>query len=208
VPLGGAAATIVAHGWFRVFRNAAFAHDVTLVLAGPGEVLAPGALFGDRSAESGAEAITPGSVLVLGAEALDRYAASRPGLYVAIARSLARRTLAVQRKLEGFSRSTVEARVAGALLELGASSGAVAAGGGIRLELPLSQDHLAALAGTTRASCSAAVASLARRGLVRGRRLRGLVLSDPAGLAGLASGDAPGTPDLRLTAVTAPTYTA
>jgi CRP-like cAMP-binding protein len=182
--------TIVAHGWFRVFRNAAFVRDMTLVLAGPGEVLAPGTVFGDRSAESGAEAITAGSVLVLGADALARYAASRPGLYVAIARCLARRALAVQRKLEGFSRSTVEARIAAALLELGANSGA-AVPGGVRLDLPLSQDDLAALAGTTRASCSAAVASLARRGFVRGRRLQGLVLTDPAGLAGLASGEAP-----------------
>ncbi|MBV9407418.1 MAG: hypothetical protein JO164_01255, partial [Candidatus Eremiobacteraeota bacterium] len=49
VPLDAATVTIVAEGWFRVFRNAAFVRDVTLVLAGPGEVLAPGTLFGDRS---------------------------------------------------------------------------------------------------------------------------------------------------------------
>ncbi|HWT04411.1 MAG TPA: Crp/Fnr family transcriptional regulator [Xanthomonadales bacterium] len=116
-------------------------------------------------------------------------AAATPGLYVAVARSLARRTLAVQRKLEAFSRATVEARVAGALLELAETLGAVVPGGAVRLELPLSQDDLAALAGTTRGSCSAAVAAFARRGLVRGSRLRGLVLSDPAGSAGLASAD-------------------
>jgi CRP-like cAMP-binding protein len=85
----------------------------------------------------------------------------------------------------------VEARVAGALLELAGNAGVAVAGGGVRLELPLSQDDLAALAGTTRESCSAAVAALARRGFVRGSRLRGLVLSDPAGLAGLASVDPP-----------------
>jgi CRP/FNR family cyclic AMP-dependent transcriptional regulator len=189
VPLDAPVVTIVAHGWFRVFRNAAFVRDVTLVLAGPGEILAPGALFGDRSAESGAEAITAGSLLVVAAETLARYAAATPGLYIAIARSLARRTLAVQRKLEAFSRATVEARVAGALLELAETAGAPAAGAAVRLELPLSQHDLAALAGTTRESCSAAVAALARRGLVRGSRLRGLVLSDPAGLAALASVD-------------------
>jgi CRP-like cAMP-binding protein len=188
VPLDAPVVTVVAEGWFRVFRNAAFVHDVTLVLAGPGEVLAPGALFGDRSAESGAQAITPGSLFVIAAETLARHAAATPALYVAIARSLARRALAVQRKLEAVSRATVEARVAGALLELAQSAGAAVADG-VRLELPLSQDDLAALAGTTRESCSAAVASLARRGLVRGSRLRGLVLTDPAGLAGLAAGD-------------------
>ncbi|MDQ6941972.1 MAG: Crp/Fnr family transcriptional regulator [Candidatus Eremiobacteraeota bacterium] len=189
VPLDAPLVTIVAEGWFRVFRNAAFVRDVTLVLAGPGEVLAPGALFGDRSAESGAQAITAGCLLVVAAETLARRAAATPALYVAIARSLARRALAVQRKLEAFSRATVEARVAGALLELAENTGVAVAGGGIRLELPLSQDDLAALAGTTRESCSAAVASLARHGLVRGSRLRGLLLTDPGGLAGLAAVD-------------------
>jgi CRP-like cAMP-binding protein len=191
VPLDAPVVTIVAEGWFRLFRNAAFVRDVTLVLAGPGEVLAPSAVFGDRSAESGAEAITAGSLLVVAAETLARHAAATPGLYVAIARSLARRTLAVQRKLEAFSRATVEARVAGALVELAESAGTGLGGGAVRLELPLSQGDLAALAGTTRESCSAAVAALARRGLVRGSRLRGLVLTDVAGLARLASCEAP-----------------
>jgi CRP-like cAMP-binding protein len=183
--------TIVVEGWFRVFRNAAFVRDVTLVLAGPGEVLAPGAVFGDRSAESGAEAITAGSLLVVAAETLERHAAAAPRLYVAIARSLARRAIAVQRKLEAFSRATVDARVAGALLELAESAG-TAVNGGVRLDLPLSQEDLAALAGTTRESCSAAVAALARQGLVRGRRLRGLVLADPVRLAAVAAVDAAG----------------
>jgi CRP/FNR family cyclic AMP-dependent transcriptional regulator len=189
VLLDAPAVTIVAEGWFRVFRNAAFVRDVTLVLAGPGEVLAPGAIFGDRSAESGAEAITSGRLLVVAAETLALYAAAVPGVYVAVARSLARRTLAVQRKLEAFSRATVEARVAGALLELAGTAGSAVAGGAVRLELPLSQEDLAGLAGTTRASCSAAVAALGRQGLVRGSRLRGLVLADLAGLAAVAAAD-------------------
>ena len=180
---------IVTEGWFRIFRNAAFVRDVTLVLAGPGEILAPGAAFGDRSAESGAEAITGGALLAVAGETLARHAAATPGLYVAIARSLARRTLAVQRKLEAFSRAPVAARVAGALVELAETAGVPLADGSVRLDLPLAQDDLAALAGTTRESCSAAVAALARRGLVRGSRLRGLVLVDPAGLAGLSSVD-------------------
>jgi CRP-like cAMP-binding protein len=186
VPLDAAVVTIVAEGWFRVFRNAAFVRDVTLVLAGPGEILGPGSVFGDRSAESGAEAITAGVVLAVAAETLARHAVATPRLYVAIARSLARRTLAVQRKLEAFSRATVEARVAGALVELAELAG-LRIDGAVRLDLPLAQDDLARLAGTTRESCSAAVASLARQGLVRGTRLRGLVLTDPVRLAGLAS---------------------
>ena len=189
VPLDAATVTIVAEGWFRVFRNAAFVRDVTLVLAGPGEVLAPGTLFGDRSAESGAEAIGQAAVLLLTPDAVARHAETSPALYAAVARSLARRTLRVQRKLEAFSRAAVEARVAGALLEIAEDAGVPLAGGAVRLDLPLSQEDLAALAGTTRESCSSAVAAFARGGLVRGSRLRGLVLADPGRLADLAAVD-------------------
>lgn len=189
VPLGLSAVTVVLDGWFRIFRDAAFVRDVTLVLAGPGEVLAPGALFGDRSAESGAEAVTEGAVLVLTPDALARRADAEPALYARIARSLARRTLRVQRKLEAFSRAGVQARVAAALLELAEEGGSALPGGAVRLDLPLSQEDLAGLAGTTRESCSSAVAAFARAGLVRGARLRGLVLLDPGALAGLAAVD-------------------
>ncbi len=187
-PLGSSVLAIVREGWFRVFRDAAFVRDVTLVLAGPGEVLAPGTLFGDRSAESGAEAVTDGSLLRLAPEVLARLAEAEPGLYARIARSLARRALRVQRKLEAFSRTTVEARVAAALLEIAEQGGSPLGDGRLRLDLPLSQEDLAGLAGTTRESCSSVVARLARAGLVQGSRLRGLVLLDPAELAKLSGG--------------------
>lgn len=189
VPLDAPAVAVVYDGWFRVFRNAAFVRDVTLVLAGPGQLLAPGTVFGDRSSESGAEAVTDGAILRVSSEVWDRHAAAAPAMYATIARSLARRTLRVQRKLEAFSRAPVESRVAGALLELAEDAGTPQADGAVRLDLPLSQEDLAGLAGTTRESCSSAVAAFAREGLVRGSRLRGLVLLRPERLAELAAVD-------------------
>ncbi|GAC1541177.1 MAG: hypothetical protein NVS2B17_18280 [Candidatus Velthaea sp.] len=184
VPLDGPTVMAVVDGWFRVFRNAAFVRDVTLFLAKAGDVLAPGAVFGERSAESGAEAIADSSILVISREAFERHADEDPELYLGIARNLARRAVRVQTKLEAFSRSTVEARVAGALLEIADDFG-VAGVAGTKLELPLSQEDLANLAGTTRESCSQAVAAFARRGFVKGSRLRGLTITDRAALAAL-----------------------
>ena len=193
VPLESPAITFVYEGVFRVFRNAAFVRDVTLALAGPGEPLAPGALFGERSAESGAEALTDGALVAISAESFAHEAAADPGLYGAVARALARRTLRVQQKVEAQSRGTVEARIAAALLEIAAQAGVPGAGGTIRLALPVSQADLASLAGTTRESASSAVAAFARQGLVRGGRLNGLVLLDPAALAELAAVDFQGS---------------
>jgi len=184
VPLDGPTVMIVMDGWFRVFRNAAFVRDVTLFLAKSGDVLAPSALFGERSAESGAEAIADSTVLFLSGEALERCADRDPGLYMQIAQNLGGRVTRVQMKLEAFSRSTVEARVAGALLEIADDFG-VPGALGTRLELPLSQEDLANLAGTTRESCSQAVATFARRGFVKGSRLRGLQIIDRGALAAL-----------------------
>ncbi len=79
--------------------------------------------------------------------------------------------------------------MAAALLEVAEEGRDHAGRRGLRLDLPLSQEDLAGLAGTTRESCSSAVAGFARAGLVRGSRLRGLVLLDPGGLAELAAVD-------------------
>ena len=186
VPLDGPTAAIVVDGWFRVFRNAAFVRDVTLFLAQRGDVLAPGALFGQRSGESGAEAIATSSVALIASDAFERIAGEEPALYVALARNIAHRTAHVQAKLERQSRAPAEARVAAALLEICADFGIPVPGGGHRIELPLSQEDLARLAGTTRETASTALASFARRGLVRGSRLRGLALIDGTGLAAVA----------------------
>ena len=186
VPLDGPTVTIVIDGWFRVFRNAAFVRDVTLFLAAAGDVLAPSALFGERSAESGAEALVDAHVLLLAPEAFTRHAESDPELYTKIAVVLGRRASRVQKRLEELSRFGVEARVAGSLIDLAADFG-TAGPAGVKLDLPLSQEDLANLAGTTRESCSSAVAEFARRGFVKGSRLKGLVILDRAGLAAVAN---------------------
>ena len=185
VPLDGATLVLVVGGYFRIFRNAAFVRDVTLGLASRGDVLAPGAAFGERSAETGAEALSEGHVLHLAPGAWNEQAALEPELWLKMAGSLGRRANRLLKKVEELSRAGVEARVAATLLELAGDFG-VDVPGGLRLDLPLSQDDLARLAGTTRETCSSTVADLARRGLVRGGRLRGLVITDPAGLGRLA----------------------
>ncbi len=187
VPLDGPTIVIVMGGFFRIFRNAAFVRDVTLGLAARGDVLAPAAAFGDRPTETGAEALTEGHVLLLGPEAWHRCAKQEPELNLKMAASIGRRILRLQKKLEELSRGGVAGRVAGALLELADDFGQPVPGG-TKLDVPLSQEDLARLAGTTRETCSSTVAEFARRGLVRGGRLRGLVVLDRVGLEVLATG--------------------
>jgi CRP-like cAMP-binding protein len=185
VALDGPTVVIVIEGWFRIFRTAAFVRDVTLGVASAGDVLAPTALFGMRAAESGAEALAAGRVLRLSPERWRAHAASEPELFLKLSGSVGRRVSRLQRKIEAQSRAGVEARVAESLVELGDDFG-IATPAGLRLDVPLSQEDLARLAGTTRETCSSTVASFARRGLVRGGRLRGMTIVDRTGLAALA----------------------
>jgi len=188
VPLDGPAVVIVIGGFFRIFRNAAFVRDVTLGLATRGDVLAPGVAFGDRPAETGAEALCEGHVLLIGPDAWNRCAALEPELNLKMAASIGRRITRLQKKLEEFSRGGVEGRIASAILDLAGDYG-IPVAGGIKLEIPLSQEDLARLAGTTRETCSSTVADFGRRGFVRGGRLRGMVVVDRAGLAAIARFD-------------------
>jgi CRP-like cAMP-binding protein len=185
IALDGPMLTVVLDGYFRVFRNAAFVRDVTLGLAARGDILAPGAASGDRSAESGAEALSAAHVVFVARDAFERFAGENPAIYLKMAQSLGLRLSRIQKRLEQYSRAGVEARVAAILLELADDFGTPAPGG-VRLDLPLSQEDLARLAGTTRESCSSTVAAFAREGLVRGGRLKGLLILDRRGLAAMA----------------------
>jgi CRP-like cAMP-binding protein len=184
VELDGSRVAIVAGAWFRVFRRAAFVRDVTLFLAKRGDILAPGAVFSERSAESGAQAIADAEILFVPREAIERLATIDPTMYLNIAANVGQRISRLQTKFEAFSRAGVEARVAGALLEIADDFG-LPAGAGTRLNLPLSQKDLAHLAGTSRESCSQAVAAFARSGFVVGGRLNGLIIADRPALEAL-----------------------
>ena len=178
VPLDGPTVVVVIGGFFRIFRNAAFVRDVTLGLASRGDVLAPSAAFGDRTAETGAEALSEGHVLHLAPDAWNARAATQPDLNLKMAASIGKRISRLQKKLEELSRTGVEGRVASTLIDLASDFGTPAPGDATRLDVPLSQEDLARLAGTTRVTCSSTVADFARRGYVRGGRLRGLILLD------------------------------
>ncbi len=184
VPLDGATMVVVIGGFFRIYRNAAFVRDVTLGLAARGDVLAPSAAFGDRAAETGAQALSEGHVLYLAPDVWAERAAAQPDLNLKMAASIGKRISRLQKKLEEFSRTGVEGRVASALLDLASDFGA-RVGGAIKLDVPLSQEDLARLAGTTRETCSSTVAEFARRGFVRGGRLRGLLVLDIPALEAL-----------------------
>jgi CRP-like cAMP-binding protein len=187
ISLEGPSLTVVLAGYLRVFRHAAFVRDVSLYLAARGDPLGIERVLRERPIETGAEALGPARIVAVPLDALERHAAADPAIYLDAAAVLATRTLRVLEQLDAYGHASVASRVARTLLRLAEDHG-VPAPEGTRLDLPLSQEDLAALTGVTRESCSSTVAAFARQGIVRGPRLKGLVILDFDGLRAQLTG--------------------
>jgi CRP-like cAMP-binding protein len=136
-----------------------------VALAGPGDFL--GALAPASSDhEERAEALSP-TVTVIGLPRDGVDERLEPTLFATLELHARR----LRRVLEDGDRP-VAARVALALLDLGARYGHVGEDGTTRLTLPLTHEHVAAMVGAARETTSGALASLRHGGLVEGTRGR------------------------------------
>jgi CRP/FNR family cyclic AMP-dependent transcriptional regulator len=110
----------------------------------------------------------------------------QPGLALALLRSIVGRLRDADRKRAEFVALDVVGRVAHRLLELADTYGEPAEGGGIRIDLVLSQRELAGWVGSSREAVNKALAQLEERGLIAAER-RHLVVLDADGLRRRAS---------------------
>ena len=171
---------LVAKGRFDVRITTALGDVVALAIRGPGET------FGELAVVTGTErsatvtALEPGETLVLRGSELRRLAREHASVDDVLVRMLAEHVgLLSERLVESYT-VDAEARVARRVLELGRVYG-----GSPPVVIPLTQEELAALAGTSRATVNRVLREAEGRGLVEVGRGR-TVLLDPDGLARLA----------------------
>ena len=170
---------LVAKGRFDIRITAPHGDVVALAICGPLEI------FGEIAVVTGAErsaavtALEAGETLVLRGTELRRLAREHPSVDEVLVRVLAEHVgLLSQRLVEAYT-VDAETRVARRVLELGRVYG-----GAPPVVIPLIQEDLAALAGTSRATVNRVLRDAGTRGLVElGGRT---VLRDPDGLARLA----------------------
>ena len=171
---------LVTKGRFVVRVATQHGDEVALAIRGPGETLGELAVMTDAARSATVMALEPGETLVVRGSELRRLAQRHPGLDEVLVRLLAERVAFLSDRLVEAYTVDAETRVARRVVELGRVYG-----GAAPVTIPLIQDDLAALAGTSRATVNRVLRDAERRGLVELGRGR-TVLKDPDGLARLA----------------------
>jgi CRP-like cAMP-binding protein len=171
---------LIAKGRFDIRITAPHGDVVSLAIRGPGDI------FGELAIVTGAErsatvtALEAGETLVLRGSELRRLARQHSSVDEVLVRVLAEHVgLLSQRLVEAYT-VDAETRVVRRVLELGRVYG-----GAPPVMIPLIQEDLAALAGTSRATVNRVLRDAETRGFVELGRGR-TVLHDPDGLARLA----------------------
>lgn len=135
-------------------------------------VLRSGECFGELSLFDGAPrsadviALEPTEVLILSGDDLSRAIAEVPGIAMSFLREMAGRLRRSTEWIRALSSQDVYGRIAQQLLNLSASHGVDAPGGGRRILLRLTQNDLAGIVGASRESVNKAIGYFKQKGYI------------------------------------------
>lgn len=178
---------MVASGRVRVIRDTIDGREITVDIAGPGDVI--GSLHTHPSqVEDSAWAMETTCAFFLPAEALAKVVQEYPPMALAMLRMQQERlTQAREREIAQATRTVVQ-RVASVLVNLAARLGQRQADGATLLQVRLRRDDIAGIAGTTLESASRAMSQMKRDGLIDSGR-EWVSILDHQALTELASGE-------------------
>lgn len=164
---------VLESGLVRIFRMSSAGEEVSFGYVHPGEVFGELAAFEDAPRESFAEAIRRSVTWRIPREAFTRAIRSDPTIAFEVGRQIEGRFKRIESRFEDLALRDTYSRLARVLLQLAEQFGEPS-GGGISIELPLTQADLATFIGTTRQTVSTMLREMRRQGLVsrQGRRLR------------------------------------
>ncbi len=175
---------VVADGRVKLMRHSLAGRDILI------DLLSAGEFFGSLSMEAGdvypdsAQAQTAACVLAIGREDFQRILERYPPVAVSMIGIMATRLQAANQRLQQLSVLPVEGRIAAVLLMLSRKFGRPHPLGRL-IEVPLSRDDLASLAGTTSESASRAISQMQKDGLIESGR-QWVAVKNRAGLEALA----------------------
>jgi CRP/FNR family transcriptional regulator len=162
----GSTCHLIVEGNVRVVVIGEDGRELAMRILGPGEIIGEMALFEDRPRSASVEALVRTRTLELHQEALLRCLRHSPTLALRLLGALSSRLRYATEEAEGLASLTVADRLLRRLWKLAEWSG-VAVDDGVRLALPMTQQELAALVGTSRESINRALVQLRREDKVR-----------------------------------------
>ncbi len=172
----GDALYIIETGRVRLFVPSPGGEELTVDVAGPGEVFGELALLDGRPRSASAETLEDTVTHTLGRDEFQQHLAATPAFAAALVELLSTRLRHVTDYAESLAYLDVHARVARVLLEMAERYGIKA--DGIEIDFDLTQAELATMVGATRERVNRALASFRSQGLVElhGKKI---VLRDP-----------------------------
>lgn len=165
---------VIVSGQVRIYMLSPDGHEVSVSICDRGDFFGEMALLLDMPRTANVEAMKSTEVLVLHRQAFRQHLLSNPQAAVRIIEALSRRLRRTTESVEELTSLSVRQRMARRLLELAERYG-VRQDSGILIDLDLSQEAMASLAGTTRESANRALGYLRDQGIVQIDRVRVLV---------------------------------
>lgn len=162
----GEALYLLKEGKIKLTRQAEDGREHILHLVHAGEVFAEVVLFDGGGYPATAETMEDCQIGIIRNKDLEGIIADDPQLALAMLKIMARRLRAAQEKVMSLALHDAVRRVATTLLRLAEEHG-VAEPEGLRLNLNLTNQDLANLAGTSRETVSRTLSDFRRRGIVR-----------------------------------------
>lgn len=172
----GDALYLVESGHVRIFLPTAGGEELTVDIAGPGDVFGELSLLDGRSRSASAETVEDTAMQVLSREEFQRYLAATPRFAASLIELLSTRLRQVTEYAESLAFLDIHGRVARMLLQLADRHGVDH--NGIEIDFDMTQAELASMVGATRERVNRALASFRAQGLIE-QRGRKVALLDP-----------------------------
>lgn len=170
---------LVVSGLVKVWCTADDGRESVLAFRGPGHLLGELAVVDLAPRSANATAFVDSELRLVSADEFRSYVGSRPAAAVAVLRTVVARLRAADLRRVEFGSTDVAVRLVRRLLELADEHGAPREGGGVKIDLAITQEELAAMVGASREAVTRALRSLREAGLVVTAR-REIALCDVA----------------------------
>ena len=167
----GDALYVVDSGRIRIFLPTAGGEELTVDVAGPGDVFGELALLDGRPRSASAESLEDAVTFSISREEFQKYLARNPTLAVSLVELLSSRLRHVTEYAESLAFLDVHARLARMLLEMAERYGVQK--DGTEIDFDLTQADLGTMVGATRERVNRALAAFRAQGLIelRGRKI-------------------------------------
>ena len=173
---------VLVTGLVKILSVTKDGHEIVLALRGNGDIV--GELAGETTGQRNAtvEAVDTVHALIVKYDRFSSFLDSYPGAARAYRHTVTRRWNDTATILRNFSMTSGSQRVAKLLLDLANQYGSGKSG---EIDVPLTQEELASLAGTSRATVTRAFSSWRRRGFIRTGQRR-ITITNPDSLKRIA----------------------